>query len=172
ENRIFVRHGLAQLRSTPLVGLQALLESAKLQEKPALTSADIAYALAPRINAAGRLGCARLAADLLTTPSRERAVGLARFLEEQNLKRQTLERRIFAQARDMAETLDLDRLPALVLASQEWRPGLIGIVAGRLSDWFGRPVLMIALGENGAPGSGSGRSIPGFKLHEALHACD
>jgi single-stranded-DNA-specific exonuclease len=171
ENRIFVRHGLTRLRKSPGVGLQALLESAGLDAKAGFSAADIGFSLAPRLNAAGRLGCARLAVELLTTPSRQRAVDLARYLEEQNKKRQQMERHILAHARQKLEEYDLERTPALVLESADWHPGLIGIVAGRLVDLYARPVLLIALPDQSSPGHGSGRSIPGFKLHEALQAC-
>jgi single-stranded-DNA-specific exonuclease len=171
ENRIFVRHGLGRLKQSPPLGLKALLETANLTSKPALTAVDIGFAIAPRLNAAGRLGSARLAVELLTTPSPQRAADLARWLEEQNVKRQSVERRIYSEAREMADSREFASAPALVLASPSWHAGMIGIVAGRLMEAFGRPVVMIALQENGAPASGSGRSVPGFRLHEALEAC-
>jgi single-stranded-DNA-specific exonuclease len=171
ENRIFVRHGLARLRKTPSVGLKALLESAGLDGKADLSAGDIGFSLAPRLNAAGRLGCARLAVELLTTPSRQRAVDLARYLEDQNKKRQQMERHILAQVREKVADYDLESTPALVLDSKDWHPGLIGIVAGRLVDLYSRPVLLIALPDAASAGHGSGRSVPGFKLHEALEAC-
>jgi single-stranded-DNA-specific exonuclease len=171
ENRVFVRHGLTRLRQTSSPGLKALLEAAGLDGKAQLGAADIGYFLAPRLNAAGRLGCARLAIELLTTPSPQRAVDLARYLEEQNTKRQFMERRILAAARDMVEAADLDGTPALVLASTDWHSGLIGIVAGRLVEMYGRPAVLIALRDRDTPAQGSGRSVPGFALHEALHTC-
>jgi single-stranded-DNA-specific exonuclease len=171
ENRIFVRHGLVRMRKNPSLGVQALLESAGLNDKKELCAGDIGFSLAPRLNAAGRLGCARLAIELLTTPSKQRAVDLARYLEEQNRRRQLMERHIFLQARELAEADGLDDAPALVLASADWHPGLIGIVAGRLAEMYARPVLLIALREPDAHGHGSGRSVPGFLLHEALAAC-
>src|SRR6516225_2192287 len=94
ENRIFVRHGLGRMRSKPMIGLQSLLKCAKLDTKLNLGAVDIGYALAPRLNAAGRLGTARLAVELLTTTSRERALVLADYLERQNKERQLMERRI------------------------------------------------------------------------------
>ncbi len=176
ENRLFVRHGLARLRQAPSVGLKALIEVAGLGDKAELIASDIGYRLAPRLNAAGRLGCARLVVDLLTTTMHQRAVDLARFLEEQNKQRQQLERQIFAQARELAEKNGVDGTPALVLANVEWHAGIIGIVAGRLADLYARPVLLITMrrerGESAAVGQGSGRSVPGFPLHEALRACD
>jgi single-stranded-DNA-specific exonuclease len=171
ENRIIVRHGLARLKQNPPTGLKALMEAANLHSKPILTATDIGFGLAPRLNAAGRLGSARLAVELLTTGSPQRATDLARWLEQQNLQRQSVERSIFKEAREMADSQEHASAPALVLASRSWHAGLIGIVAGRLVEALGRPVLMIALGESGMPASGSGRSIPGFRLHEALAAC-
>jgi single-stranded-DNA-specific exonuclease len=162
---------LARLKQNPPIGLKALMESANLLSKPALTAMDIGFGMAPRINAAGRLGSARLAVELLTTSSPQRAMDLARWLEQQNLQRQTVERAIYKEAREMADSQEHASAPALVLASRSWHAGLIGIVAGRLMETLGRPVLMIALGEPGMPASGSGRSIPGFRLHKALEDC-
>jgi single-stranded-DNA-specific exonuclease len=171
ENRILVRHGLARLKQCPPLGLKALLETSNLHSKPALTAMDIGFGIAPRLNAAGRLGSARLAVELLTTPSPQRAADLARWLEDQNVKRQSVERKIYSEARELAESPEFAQAPALVLASNAWHAGMIGIVAGRLMETFARPVVMIALSDNGAPGAGSGRSIPGFRLHEALQVC-
>jgi single-stranded-DNA-specific exonuclease len=176
ENRILVRHGLNRLRQAPTLGLQALLDAAELRTKADLKASDVGFRLAPRINAAGRLGCARLVVELLTTASRERAAELARYLESQNQDRQKLERRILTEAREMAEAEGLNGQPALVLASGAWHAGIIGIVAGRLADLYARPVLLIALREERTEGAslgqGSGRSVPGFALHEALRTCD
>jgi single-stranded-DNA-specific exonuclease len=169
ENRIFVRHGLARLRHKPGVGVQALLRCAKLDAKINLGAVDIGYALAPRLNAAGRLGTARLAVELLTTTSADRAGTLADYLERQNHERQLIERRILQEARELAEREG--DAPAFVLASPSWHPGLLGIVASRLVDQFARPVLMIALRDGQPHGQGSGRSVPGFRLHEALQEC-
>ncbi len=169
ENRIFVRHGLSRLRQKPGVGVQALLRCAKLDAKLNLGAVDIGYALAPRLNAAGRLGTARLAVELLTTTSPDRAGTLADYLERQNHERQQIERRILQEARELAERDP--HAPALVLASPSWHPGLLGIVASRLVDQYARPVLMIALREGYPHGQGSGRSVPGFRLHEALQEC-
>src|SRR5262249_38855336 len=152
----------------PSSGLKALLASCGLEEKSALAANDIAYYLAPRLNAASRLGCARLLVELLTTPSAEHAATLAAFLEEQNHKRQQLERRIHAEARDLVAACDLAQTPALVLDSNEWHTGVIGIVASRLVEQFARPVLLIAPGPRGLETGilqGSGRSVPGFPLH-------
>src|SRR5439155_11794245 len=163
------RHGLARLRTQPTLGLKALLSSAKLEGKTKLDAGHIGYTLAPRINAAGRLGTARLAVELLTTANSQRADVLADYLERQNHERQVLERRMLHEARALAE--QFDGQPALVLASAQWHPGLIGIVASRLVDHFARPTLLIALRDGQPHGQGSGRSVPGFLLHEALEEC-
>jgi single-stranded-DNA-specific exonuclease len=171
ENRILVKHGLNRLRRQPPIGIQALCESAGLAAGADLKASDVAYRLAPRLNAAGRLGCARLVVDLLTTTRREQAVDLARYLEDQNQKRQKLERMILAEAREQVEAHYLDD-PALVVAGAGWHGGILGIVASRLADLYGKPSLMIALpAEGDGPGVGSGRSVPGFALHRALAAC-
>jgi single-stranded-DNA-specific exonuclease len=181
ENRILVRRGLKQLRESQRPGIRALCSAAGLERNAEVRAGDVGYRLAPRLNAAGRLGCARLVVDLLTTTQPEQALSLARFLEEQNAKRQTLERNITTEARHKIEVEGHDNDPALVLASAEWHPGVIGIVAGRLVDLYGRPALLIALpsperaaaDNDPAPvGQGSGRSIPGLPLHEALCACN
>jgi len=181
ENRILVRHGLHRLQQAPPLGLQALCAAAGLEAGTPLRSSDVGFKIAPRLNAAGRLGCARLAVDLLTTTRREQAVDLARYLEEQNTKRQTFERRALAQARQLVEDEGHYERPALVLASHEWHPGIIGIVAGRLAELFARPALLIAVPPPPGPdsidtgrsgiGMGSGRSVGGLALHEALRAC-
>jgi single-stranded-DNA-specific exonuclease len=173
ENRIFVRHGLARLRQAPSPGLKALLDATRLRDKVQLCADDVSFKLAPRLNAVGRLGSARLVIELLTTTSAARAADLARFLEAQNVQRQQYERRILARAREMVAECDLNDTPALVLADPEWHPGIVGIVASRLVDLYARPVLLIALrqGEGAAVGQGSGRSVPGFALHKALAVC-
>src|SRR5262245_6724134 len=170
ENRVLVRHGLVSLRSRPSVGLRELLATSELGDTDSLDAEDIAFRLAPRINAAGRLGQARLAVELLTTRNETRARELARYLTGQNEQRQTLERRIYKEAKELAENEhDLANDRALVLGKHDWHAGVIGIVAGRLVERYWRPTILIALGE--AMGQGSGRSIPGFNLHEALEVC-
>ncbi|MBM4069726.1 MAG: single-stranded-DNA-specific exonuclease RecJ [Planctomycetes bacterium] len=169
ENRILVRYGLTRLQSHPSVGLQALMQVARLQEKSLLVSMDIAFGLAPRLNAAGRLGAANHAVELLTTASAQRAEALAQQLQQRNLERQTLERDIFQQARELAE--GCNGAPALVLAKEAWHPGLLGIVASRLVETFRRPALMISLRDDGGPAQGSGRSAADLPLHEALGKC-
>lgn len=170
ENRILVKHGLNRIVTKPTVGLRALLESAGLTLGKTLRAEDVAFRMAPRLNAVGRLGCARLVVDLLTTNDVNRAKELAAYLDNQNKERQALERKITQHAKSMLEGIDPQTLSAIVLAHPDWHPGVIGIVAGRLVEAYGRPTLMIASQAEASPGSG--RSIPGFALHEALQACD
>ena len=172
ENRILVCHGLRGLKR-PSLGLAALLKVTGLSDKPALSCEDIGFTLAPRLNAAGRLGQARLAIELLTTGNESRAADLAEYLHQLNDSRQSLERSIYLSAnKQAAEHFDPHADAALVLADRGWHPGVIGIVAGRLAEKHHRPVVMVSLDEAGLrPGIGSARSVPGFNLHAALAAC-
>lgn len=170
ENRLFVRFGLKSLREAPSLGLRALLAAAGLQDAEKLDAEHIGFTLAPRLNAAGRLGAARLAIELLGTTNEARAHELARWLNEQNEARQSVERKIAHAAREQVEALgDLENHPVLALFDESWHAGVIGVVASRLVDRYARPVLMISGKED--PRQGSGRSIEGFPLHEALAAC-
>ncbi|TWT37761.1 Single-stranded-DNA-specific exonuclease RecJ [Posidoniimonas corsicana] len=173
ENRILVRAGLGALRQHQLPGLAELERVAKLTDTPELGSEDIAFALAPRLNAAGRMGQADLAVELLTTDSRERAQELADYLDELNQTRQSIERSVLLSARKQAKQyLSGGAAPALVLADRDWHPGIIGIVAGKLAEQYCLPVVMIALDKLGASaGIGSGRTAPGFDLGGAFAAC-
>jgi single-stranded-DNA-specific exonuclease len=177
ENRILVRHGLSRIRQAPLPGLKALCEIAGLMPGNGVRASDVAFKIAPRINAAGRLGRARLAVDLLTTGQPEKAADLARYLEEQNFQRQNLERQMVQEAHQLIEAEGRAGDPALVLARRGWHPGVIGIVASRMAETYARPALLIALPIKEDPagrpplGQGSARSVPGFALHEALAAC-
>jgi single-stranded-DNA-specific exonuclease len=176
ENRILVRSGLSRLRQAPSPGLQALCEVAGLTPGVELRASDIGFRIAPRLNAVGRLGKAQQAVELLTTTRREEAIDLARYLEGLNAERQGLEREMVRQAREQIETERYGEAPALVVGSVGWHAGVIGIVAGRLSEQYGRPALVVALPGPGASGVsvygiGSARSVPGFALHEALAKC-
>lgn len=169
ENRILVKFGMARLLQKPSPGLKALITSAVLGEATRIRAEDVAFKLAPRLNAAGRLGCARMVVELLTTPSEQRAADLAKFLEDQNSKRQFTERTITKQAHEQLADHDLEKESAIVLASADWHAGVIGIVAGRLAEEYHRPTILISI--NGDSATGSGRSIPGFPLHTALATC-
>lgn len=173
ENRILVRQGLRQLRDNPIPGIVALEQIASLTEKPELQGEDIGFAIAPRLNAAGRMGQADLGVELLTTDSAERATELAGFLDELNQQRQTVERSVLLAARkQIKHQFDAENDPAFVLADRDWHPGVIGIVAGKLTEQYNRPVVLISLDKLGLkPGIGSGRSVAGFNLGDAFVHC-
>lgn len=173
ENRILVHHGLASLKHRPPLGLAALMKLTKLDQKSFLECEDIGFTLAPRLNAAGRLGQAQLGVELLTTGRADRATALAEYLHELNSSRDSLERSIYLSAnKQLQNQFDAVGDAALVLADRGWHPGVIGIVAGRLAEKHHRPVVLIAQDEVGVkPGIGSVRSVPGFNVHEALAAC-
>jgi single-stranded-DNA-specific exonuclease len=168
ENRVLVRYGLKMLAETRNVGLRALIRAAGLDNKP-ITAGRVGFILAPRLNAVGRLGHALRGVELLMCEDEHRANAIARELEELNRERQAIDRATLAQAREMAARLDLDSTYGVVLASEGWHPGVIGIVASKLVEELGRPVLLIAL--DGEEGKGSGRSISAFDLHAGLGEC-
>lgn len=172
ENRTLVRHGLRRLATQPSIGIRALLEAAKVGVNGVIRAEDVGFRIGPRINAAGRLECATHVVELLTTTNPVHARQVAEYLEKLNADRQSVERKITAQAKEMVEAAEYHHAPAIVLASPEWHPGVIGIVAGRITETYGRPTLIIAIRGEGEPATGSGRSIPGFALHEALQVCD
>ena len=167
ENRYITRLGLQQLaRGRCRPGFRALIEESGASEKR-LTASTIGYTLAPRINAAGRLGMTHMAVRLLETEDRREASSLAATLCDQNRLRQELELGIWKQA---LELLGDDRPDTpIVLAGSDWHPGVIGIVASRLTDAYGVPAVMICL--DGDNGKGSCRSTGSFNLYEALAAC-
>lgn len=174
ENRALVRHGLMTLKATPTIGIEALMRVAGVDKKPELSAEDIAFMMAPRLNAAGRLGKGEMGIELLSTDSYDRAEELARHIDELNATRMTVERDITQAARDQAheQFCPVETQPALVLAGRGWHPGVIGIVAGRLCEQFYRPTIVISQDERGIDlAMGSGRSIPGFNLNKALHHC-
>lgn len=168
ENRTIVHCGLEALPHTDFVGIHALLREAGLEGKP-ITSVQIGFTLAPRINAAGRMGAADLAADLLETSDPARAEELACALCDLNRERQTVEQSICADAIAQIEELPKESRSALVLASDAWHQGVVGIVASRLSEKYACPSFMIHTQDG--MGKGSCRSYGGFNLFAALEEC-
>lgn len=170
ENRVIVAAGLQQMEEPKAVGLAMLLREAG-QVKRRITSGTISYVLAPRINAAGRLGQAQRAVELLLTQDPVQAQKLAAWLCEQNRNRQNTEAAILEQA---AARLRAEFNPIedcfILLIGEDWHSGVIGIVASRLCEMFSCPVVLIAM--DGDIGKGSARSLPGFHLFEAFSACD
>jgi single-stranded-DNA-specific exonuclease len=173
DNRILVKHGLIGLKERPNLGMAALLKLTGLDQKSRLESEDLSFTLAPRLNAAGRLGQAQLAVELLTTSSPDRAAALASYIHELNDQRQSIELSVLRAAGKQArEEFDPENDAALVLCGRGWHPGVIGIVAGKLADKYHRPVAVISMDEMGQrPASGSARSPAGIPLSEVLAAC-
>lgn len=169
ENRILVSYGLHRMEKTQNEGLRALLRRLKLTGQRLGTS-PLIFVLAPRINALGRLGSALDAVTMLTTDDGEKAVEIVDVLERQNRIRRQVDDRMYREAVEMVEaTVDLDRSPAIVLASPSWHQGVIGIVASRIAERVHLPTVLISL--DGDRGKGSARSIPGFDLYEAVSRC-
>lgn len=173
ENRVLVRNGLKTLLNSPWFGIRKLKQLAQLDRKQTLAAEDIAFAIAPRLNAAGRLGQAQLGVELLVTEDAERADALASYLQELNASRNKLERSIhLAASKQLKEIHSIDDDPAFVVNSPGWHPGVIGIVAGKLAEKYHRPVVVIAQDKMGArPAIGSARSPNGVNLHTALGQC-
>jgi single-stranded-DNA-specific exonuclease len=171
ENRSLVKRGLAEMRRTKRVGLRALMEASKC-EPSRLDEGDLAFRLAPRINAAGRLYRADAGVELLLTEDEDRAKQIAEELGRANSERRATEREVDAAAEAARRELpdELKEANGIVVAGEGWHPGVVGIVASRLVERHHRPVVVISLDEEGG-GRGSGRSIPGFDLHAALEAC-
>jgi single-stranded-DNA-specific exonuclease len=168
ENRRIVKDGLQALARTDKPGLRALMEVAAL-DPGELTEHALGFRLGPRINAAGRMGRADAALELLLTEDPDRATEIARELDLLNRDRQEAETRILFAA-DAACAGQASRA-ALVVAGEGWHPGVVGIVASRLVEKWRRPAVVIALDEAGQPGRGSGRSISAYDLHAGLGAC-
>ena len=168
ENRTIVSRGLAVIEHSDFIGLQALLKEAGLTGRE-ITSVQIGFVLAPRINAAGRMGAADKAADLLLCTDPEEADRMARELCALNRERQNVEQTIYSQAEEMIAHMPERERSALVLESSRWHQGVVGIVASRLSEKYSRPSFMIHL--NGTTGKGSCRSWGGFNLFAALENC-
>jgi len=169
ENRILVRRGLLQLSKSRWPGLRALMHSADVGNRP--RGSDIGFRLGPRINASGRLGTALESLKLLTTEDEQEARVLAAGLERQNRERQGVERSVAAEADDwVAKCFDPGRDASIVAGARDWHQGVLGIVASRIMRKYHRPTIVIGFGENGM-GKGSGRSVEGFSLVEALTSC-
>ncbi len=171
ENRVITTFGLHHLQHTTNPGLRALIQTAGLADKLKYDDYDVGFVLAPRLNAVGRMGHARLAVELFTHANDAQAAEIARTLEAHNRKRRSVERQIAQQAEETVRERGFDRdgCRGIVLASESWHVGVIGIVASRLVDRFHRPTVLIALKDG--RGQGSGRSVPHFPLSEVLDAC-
>ena len=166
-NRILVAHGLQELTAARRPGVRALKEAAGMEADAPVTAGQVGFRLGPRINAAGRLHDATLGLQMLTSESLEEARRLAQVLDRANSERQGIESTILTEALKQAETRKESR--GLVLYSEGWHPGVIGIVASRVVERFYRPTIMV--GVNDGVGKGSARSIEAFHLFDAISGC-
>jgi single-stranded-DNA-specific exonuclease len=168
ENRVFAKFGLKALEATTNPGLRALLERTGLAGSR-LRASHIAFRMAPRINAAGRMGRASLGMDLLTASSTREAEEVAAELERENRNRQKVGSDILNSALECLEEKNIVQEKVILLAREGWHPGVTGIVASKLTDRFNRPVVLIAV--NGETGKGTARSVAGVDLYELLKSC-
>jgi single-stranded-DNA-specific exonuclease len=170
ENRIITSFGLRAITDSTLPGIEALINVAGIKGQ-SIDSFHIGYCLAPVLNAAGRMGHSRLAVELLTSDNELKAIRIAEYLKEQNKQRQQLEKKIVKHACTMMAERGLDHpdRKTIVLASDEWHTGVIGIVAARLTNKFYKPTILFNI-SNGKT-QGSARSIEGFDILEAITAC-
>ena len=170
ENRIFTKIGLDLITEDRRVGLRALKEICGIDNQVIDTN-KASFNLIPRINAAGRIASPQEAVELLMTDNYSEALELARKLDGYNRKRQAMEKAVLNEILDeISQTIDPSKKRSLVFASNNWHPGIIGIVASRLADRFCRPAILISL-KNGL-GKGSGRSIAHFNIYQGLKQCD
>ena len=169
ENRVLVQCGMLELARSKRPGLRKLMEVAAV--RPPVTAEHIGFRLGPRLNAAGRLATAEKALRLLLTTDEKEAAELAALLDAQNQDRQAVERKICDEAEnELEKNFDPQRDAAIVLGSRDWHPGVLGIVASRLARKYHRPTILVAFDAAGL-GKGSGRSIEGLSLVEALNRC-
>lgn len=169
ENRMLVRAGVASISRTDRPGIEALLELTGMDHRP-LTALDVAFSVVPRINATGRMGSSDRAVSLLTTESPEEAGELAAEICKDNASRRRVEDEVFCEAMErfgQNPSLLFDRV--LVVSGENWHHGVIGIVAARITERFGKPCIVISW--SGGEAKGSGRSVEGFSLFDAVCSC-
>ena len=169
ENRLMARHGLNVLGTTERPGLRALMEVAGVRPENGVAPVDISFRMGPRINASGRLADAALSVDLMLSESHHEGMATANQLDDFNRERQDIERAITQEAERLVETEYADDA-GIVLYHDDWHPGVVGIVAGRVSRKYNRPCVV--LGNEGEQAKGSGRSVDGVSLVEVLADCD
>ncbi len=170
ENRVLTRFGLGRIKFTRFVGLNALIDAARLRDEK-IDAYHVGFVLGPRLNACGRMGHAARAVHLLTKAEPEEAAQIAEFLTHENDRRRATERQIFAEATAMVEAAgyDSESSRAIVVGKEGWHAGVIGIVASRLVEKFCRPVVILNM-DNGEA-HGSARSVDGVSMHEVLTSC-
>ena len=168
ENRVIVHYGLKALRTTRHCGLRELLKVAKVDIDRALSVSQVIFHVAPRINAAGRLGDANRSVELLTTIDSHRAIELAHELDQENKRRKNIQQSVLDDVMlKVNSVVNWERDKAIILGSRSWHPGVVGIVASKVKEEFNRPAIIISFDEEGN-GKGSARSIKGLNLYDAL----
>ncbi len=168
ENRSIVKYGIEKIKTAAATGISALLNVAGV-EISSVNASRIAFGLCPRINAAGRMGSASRAVELLTTDNMMTALGIANEIDADNSKRQQIEKNIFEQAVEIIEKEKLMYDRVIVAAGNGWHHGVVGIVAARITEKYGCPTVLISV--DGDLACGSGRSIEGFSLFNAINSC-
>ena len=166
ENRTISKLGLRLVKQTRNIGLKVLLESIGYKK---IDSNTISFGIAPRINACGRMGHEKEALKLFLTNNIEEAKQITQKLNEYNLQRQEIEKRIFDEAQELMQNPEEQKLPCIVLRKENWHHGVIGIVSSKITDIYFKPSILMCIEDKEA--KGSGRSIPGFDIHEALENC-
>ena len=167
ENRTISKLGLRLVKQTRNIGLKVLLESIGYKK---IDSNTISFGIAPRINACGRMGHEKEALKLFLTNNIEEAKQITQKLNEYNLQRQEIEKRIFDEAQELMQNPEEQKLPCIVLRKENWHHGVIGIVSSKITEMYFKPSILMCI-EEGNIAKGSGRSIPGFDIHEALENC-
>lgn len=163
ENRVIAKLGLMLVKCTKNIGLRELIKETGYKN---INSTMISFGIAPRINACGRMGRQEEALQLFLAKDVEKAKEITKHLEKYNVERQETEKSIFKQAMQKLEKEELENISSIVLAGENWHHGVIGIVASRITEKYFKPTILICI--EGNEGKGSGRSIPGFDLHQAL----
>lgn len=168
ENRTIVKYGVEKLKTSPITGLSALLNVAGIEQN-SVNSTKISFGLVPRINAAGRMGKADRAVELLVTDNIMTALNIANEIDNENALRQQTEKKIFAEAIEIIENNGFKYDRVIVVCGENWHHGVVGIVASRITEKYGVPAILLS-NEDGLA-MGSGRSIEGFSLYNAIDAC-
>ena len=167
ENRVITKLGLLLVRQTKNMGLKSIINSSGYNK---IDSNTISFGVAPRINACGRMGKAEEALELLLSTDIYEVNELTKKLNEHNRERQEIEKSIYESAVEKIEKNHLDENRTIVVGGEDWHHGVIGIVSSKITDMYFKPSILLSFEENGT-GKGSGRSIPGFDLHQALTKC-
>ena len=168
ENRLIVKKGLELIKDTSNLGIKALIEVCGLKDKE-VTSGHIGFVIGPRINAAGRMSLAKSGVELFTSNDYQEALSIAKELDEKNKKRQEIETKILEEAEEQIyNNVDIESEKVLILSSEDWHHGVIGIVSSRITEKYYRPSVLISIDENGE-GRGSARSIPSLNIYDALN---